>query len=219
MRKLSQDLEHLQLGLCTAHRRLERRMKWWPKMLASSEAERCWREWLHSKGVDGKEATDKEKEQWLAEIETILANIPALANRQVDDETELLTRAYYTNIPLQCLRQLLTALVVRHRLRDTANVPQNPVAALTYDLESAENYSDESASDLIACIISTANGLDTTGVKDLIVVLDKFNYQHDNKYKGELDQLHEILKQKSQTNVHIEKVNDIHGNQEVKIGK
>lgn len=109
--------------------------------------------------------------------------------------------------------------MVRHRLRDTANVPQNPVAALTYDLESAENYSDESASDLIACIISTANGLDTTGVKDLIVVLDKFNYQHDNKYKGELDQLHEILKQKSQTNVHIEKVNDIHGNQEVKIGK
>ena len=219
LRKLSQDLEHLQLGLCTARRRLERRMKWWPKMLASSEAERCWREWLHSKGVDGKEATDKEKAQWLAEIETILANIPALANRQVGDETELLTRAYYTNIPLQCFRQLLTALVVRHRLQDAANVPQNPVAALTYDLESAENYSDESASDLIACIISTANGLDTTGVKDLIVVLDKFNYQHDNKYKGELDQLHEILKQKSQTNVHIEKVNDIHGNQEVKIGK
>ena len=219
LRKLSQDLEHLQLGLCTARRRLERRMKWWPKMLASSEAERCWREWLHSKGVDGKEATDKEKAQWLAEIETILANIPALANRQVGDETELLTRAYYTNIPLQCFRQLLTALVVRHRLQDAANVPQNPVADLTYDLESAENYSDESASDLIACIISTANGLDTTGVKDLIVVLDKFNYQHDNKYKGELDQLHEILKQKSQTNVHIEKVNDIHGNQEVKIGK
>ena len=117
IQKLAQDMEHLLSGLCTEHRKEERKHEWLPRLLASHDADRCWHEWLHLKGADCRELDLLELSLWLNEIETLLTNIPALANRPTADETDLLTRAYYTHIPLRHLRLLLAAFAVRHRLR------------------------------------------------------------------------------------------------------
>lgn len=117
IQKLAQDMEHLLSGLCTEHSKEERKHEWLPRLLASHDADRCWHEWLHLKGADCRELDLLELSLWLNEIETLLTNIPALANRPTADETDLLTRAYYTHIPLRHLRLLLAAFAVRHRLR------------------------------------------------------------------------------------------------------
>ena len=41
IQKLAQDMEHLLSGLCTEHRKEERKHEWLPRLLASHDADRC----------------------------------------------------------------------------------------------------------------------------------------------------------------------------------
>lgn len=65
---------------------------------------------------------------WLEDIETELSNIPALAPYSNDDKVAMLIRAHYTRIPLDKYRQLLTAFVIRDRLRMRLGLPTNSFA-------------------------------------------------------------------------------------------
>lgn len=75
---------------------------------------------------------------WLEELETELSNISALAHYSNDDEAAMLIRAHYTRIPLDKFRQLLTAFVIRDRLRKRLGLPTNdfpPTPSLSSQME------------------------------------------------------------------------------------
>lgn len=128
MRRLSRDLEHHLAGMCNEHRLIERRTAWLPELLLSAEASAAWREWLHVHGADTREASRLEMSGWLTQVEHDLANIPAIAPCQSDDDCSLLTRAYYTDITTDALLRLLTLIIVRRRLRERLGLPSSTIA-------------------------------------------------------------------------------------------
>lgn len=128
MRRLSRDLEHHLAGMCNEHRLIERRTEWLPELLLSAEASTAWREWLHAHGADTREASRLEMSGWLTQVEYNLANIPAIAPCQSDDDCSLLTRAYYTDITTDALLRLLTLVIVRRRLRERLGLPSSTLA-------------------------------------------------------------------------------------------
>ena len=123
MRSLSRDLEHHLAGMCSEHRLLERRKEWLPELLGSAQARTAWREWLHDRGADIRPASRLEMSEWLAQVEHHLANIPAIAPCQSDDDCSLLTCAFYTDITTVAFLRLLTLIIVRHRLRECLGMP------------------------------------------------------------------------------------------------
>lgn len=128
MRKLSHDLEHHLTGMCSEHRLMERRTSWLPELLLSAEAGTAWRVWLHDHEADTREASRLELSEWLTQVEYDLANIPAIAPCQSDDDCSLLTRAYYTDIKSATWLRLLSLIIVRHRLRDCLGLPSHTLA-------------------------------------------------------------------------------------------
>lgn len=77
---------------------------------------------------------------WLEDIETELSNIPALAPYSNDDKVAMLIRAHYTRIPLDKYRQLLTAFVIRDRLRMRLGLPTNSFAPTPSLTSQKEDY-------------------------------------------------------------------------------
>lgn len=123
IRLLSEVLEHHLVGMCSDTRLAERRTQWLPLLQLSNEAETTWHNWLHTVNADIGEANRDFYMCWLADVDYTLANIPAIAPCQSDDDTTLLTRAYYTNITQQAMQKLLALIVVRHRLQAKMNEP------------------------------------------------------------------------------------------------
>lgn len=168
MRHLARDIEHLLSGMCNDRRLCERRERWLPEMLSSPEAETAWVSWLHQKQADTRELEPIEMTLWLGEVETILASIPALAPCAADDDAMLLSRAYYTLIPQDKLRQMLTGFVVRKRLRERLGLPSATMAPVPSVMSETENR-------FIANIIDYARTLQS---RDEVEVLQTFIYRH-----------------------------------------
>lgn len=168
MRHTARDIEHLLSGMCNDRRLCERRERWLPEMLSSPEAETAWMSWLHQKQADTRELEPIEMTLWLGEVETILASIPALAPCATDDDAMLISRAYYTLIPQDKLRQLLTGFVVRKRLRERLGLPSATMAPVPSVMTETENR-------FIATIIDYARTLQT---RDEVEVLQTFIYRH-----------------------------------------
>ena len=138
MRYMANELEHLLTGLCNEGRLKKLRESWLPHLLTTHEAERVWHDWLHLKGADCHEPDKLEMMSWLEDLETELSNIPALAPYSNDDEVAMLIRAHYTRISLDKFRQLLTAFVIRDRLRMRLGLPTNsfsPTPSLSSQME------------------------------------------------------------------------------------
>lgn len=68
--------------------------------------------------------------RWLTKVEYEIANIPAIAPCQSDDDCSLLTRAYYTDITPDALLRLLTLIVVRRRLRKRMGLSSSTLAPI-----------------------------------------------------------------------------------------
>lgn len=66
--------------------------------------------------------------------------IPALAPYSNDDKIAMLIRAHYTRIPLDKYRQLLTAFVIRDRLRMRLGLPTNSFAPTPSLTSQKEDY-------------------------------------------------------------------------------
>lgn len=140
MRYMANELEHLLSGLCNEGRQKKLRKSWLPHLLSTHEAERAWHDWLHLKGADCHKPDNLKMMSWLEDIETELSNIPALAPYSNDDKIAMLIRAHYTRIPLDKYRQLLTAFVIRDRLRMRLGLPTNSFAPTPSLTSQEEDY-------------------------------------------------------------------------------
>lgn len=140
MRYMANELEHLLSGLCNEGRQKKLRKSWLPHLLSTHEAERAWHDWLHLKGADCHKPDNLKMMSWLEDIETELSNIPALAPYSNDDKIAMLIRAHYTRIPLDKYRQLLTAFVIRDRLRMRLGLPTNSFAPTPSLTSQKEDY-------------------------------------------------------------------------------
>lgn len=140
MRYMANELEHLLSGLCNEGRQKKLRKSWLPHLLSTHEAERAWHDWLHLKGADCHKPDNLKMMSWLEDIETELSNIPALAPYSNDDKVAMLIRAHYTRIPLDKYRKLLTAFVIRDRLRMRLGLPTNSFAPTPSLTSQKEDY-------------------------------------------------------------------------------
>lgn len=140
MRYMANELEHLLSGLCNEGRQKKLRKSWLPHLLSTHEAERAWHDWLHLKGADCHKPDNLKMMSWLEDIETELSNIPALAPYSNDDKIAMLIRSHYTRIPLDKYRQLLTAFVIRDRLRMRLGLPTNSFAPTPSLTSQKEDY-------------------------------------------------------------------------------
>lgn len=168
MRRLSRNLEHHLTGMCNEHRQIERRKEWLPGLLLSAEAGTAWREWLHDHGADTRETSRLEMSGWLTQVESDLANIPAIAPCQSDDDCSLLTRGFYTDITTDALLRLLTLIIVRRRLRERLGLPSSMLAPL-------EQVVREEELRVVATIIDYCDSL--TKVEQVETMRD-FIYSH-----------------------------------------
>lgn len=68
-------------------------------------------------------------------------------------------------------------------------------------------------------IVETAKETDVECIKSLLFVLGKLNVAHSNMYDSEYNDLYDVYVKKTQVVYSFKSLNDIHDNQEVKIGK
>lgn len=67
--------------------------------------------------------------------------------------------------------------------------------------------------------METAKETDVECIKSLLFVLGKLNVAHSNMYDSEYNDLYDVYVKKTQVVYSFKSLNDIHDNQEVKIGK
>lgn len=88
---------------------------------------------------------------------------------------------------------------------------------LRYELELAVGESDGKKA--VREIVETAKETDVECIKSLLFVLGKLNVAHSNMYDSEYNDLYDVYVKKTQVVYNFKSLNDIHDNQEVKIGK
>ena len=195
MRRLSYDLEHHLAGMCSENRLMERHTRWMPQLLLSAEAQTAWREWLHDRGADIREASRLEMSGWLTQVEDNLANIPAIAPCQSDDDCSLLTRGFYTDITNVALLRLLTLIIVRRRLRERLGLPSSTLAPV-------EQVVREEELRVVATIIDYCNTLPKV---EQVETMRNFIYSHTaylpSEVKHQVDHLTDRFLPKDNTDV------------------
>lgn len=88
---------------------------------------------------------------------------------------------------------------------------------LRYELEQAAGEPD--GKQTVREIVETTKEMDIECIKSMLLVLGKVNVAHGNIYESEYNDLYEVYVKKTQVVYNFKSLNDIHDNQEVKIGK
>lgn len=86
---------------------------------------------------------------------------------------------------------------------------------LRYELEQAAAESEVSVREMVAY----AKEMDAESIKVILFMLGKANVDHGNMYDSEYNDLYDVYLKKTQVVYNFKSLNDIHDNQEVKIGK
>lgn len=86
---------------------------------------------------------------------------------------------------------------------------------LRFELEHAAAEGKEAVRE----IVETAKEMDVECIKSILFVLGKLNVAHGNMYDSEYNDLYDVYVKKTQVVYNFKSLNDIHDNQEVKIGK
>lgn len=86
---------------------------------------------------------------------------------------------------------------------------------LRYELEQAAAEGEVSVREMVAY----AKEMDAESIKVILFMLGKANVDHGNMYDSEYNDLYEVYLKKTQVVYNFKSLNDIHDNQEVKIGK
>lgn len=86
---------------------------------------------------------------------------------------------------------------------------------LRFELENAAAEGKEAVRE----IVETAKEMDVECIKSILFVLGKLNVAHGNMYDSEYNDLYDVYVKKTQVVYNFKSLNDIHDNQEVKIGK
>ena len=109
----------------------------------------------------------------------------------------------------------MLAGVARKEERRFAENKRNDL--LRYELEQA--VGDGDGKQAVREIVETAKETDVECIKSLLFVLGKLNVAHSNMYDSEYNDLYDVYVKKTQVVYSFKSLNDIHDNQEVKIGK
>lgn len=88
---------------------------------------------------------------------------------------------------------------------------------LRYELELAAGEPD--GKQTVREIVETTKEMDVECIKSMLLVLGKVNVAHGNIYESEYNDLYDVYVKKTQVVYNFKSLNDIHDNQEVKIGK
>ena len=86
---------------------------------------------------------------------------------------------------------------------------------LRYELEQAAAEGEVSVREMVAY----AKEMDAESIKVILCMLGKANVDHGNMYDSEYNDLYDVYLKKTQVVYNFKSLNDIHDNQEVKIGK
>ena len=86
---------------------------------------------------------------------------------------------------------------------------------LRYELEQAAVEGEVSVREMVAY----AKEMDAESIKVILFMLGKANVDHGNMYDSEYNDLYDVYLKKTQVVYNFKSLNDIHNNQEVKIGK
>ena len=86
---------------------------------------------------------------------------------------------------------------------------------LRYELEQAAAEGEVSVREMVAY----AKEMDAESIKVILLMLGKANVDHGNMYDSEYNDLYDVYLKKTQVVYNFKSLNDIHDNQEVKIGK
>lgn len=86
---------------------------------------------------------------------------------------------------------------------------------LRYELEQAAAEGEVSVREMVAY----AKEMDVESIKGFLSMLGKANVDHGNMYDSEYNDLYDVYLKKTQVVYNFKSLNDIHDNQEVKIGK
>lgn len=86
---------------------------------------------------------------------------------------------------------------------------------LGYELEQAAVEGEVSVREMVAY----AKEMDAESIKGFLFMLGKANVDHGNMYDSEYNDLYDVFLKKTQVVYNFKSLNDIHDNQEVKIGK
>ena len=86
---------------------------------------------------------------------------------------------------------------------------------LRYELEQAAVEGEVSVREMVAY----AKEMDAESIKVILFMLGKANVDHGNMYDSEYNDLYDVYLKKTQVVYNFKSLNDIHDNQEVKIGK
>ena len=68
-------------------------------------------------------------------------------------------------------------------------------------------------------MVAYAKEMDAESIKVILFMLGKANVDHGNMYDSEYNDLYDVYLKKTQVVYNFKSLNDIHDNQEVKIGK
>lgn len=92
---------------------------------------------------------------------------------------------------------------------------------LNYEIEEikSESEGEKAVRNLFQNFVGMAKDVDSNTIKENLLILNKYNIDNGHLYDAEINDLYAKLGIKSNTQLNIEKINDIHGNNEVKIGK
>lgn len=95
------------------------------------------------------------------------------------------------------------------------------IQLLNYEIEEikSESEGEKAVRNLFQNFVGMAKDVDSNTIKENLLILNKYNIDNGHLYDAEINDLYAKLGIKSNTQLNIEKINDIHGNNEVKIGK
>lgn len=92
---------------------------------------------------------------------------------------------------------------------------------LTCELEEIERNEEgeEAVKEVFQYFVGMSASVGESTIKENLLILNKYNNDHGNKYQPYIDALYEKLRIKTTTQFNIERINDIHDNPNVTIGK
>ena len=90
---------------------------------------------------------------------------------------------------------------------------------LNYELQCLAEDDSIDGQTVVASIVDAASeGLSSDAILSVETVLSEINDRYSHRYQSDLDRLREVRRTKSRSQINIDKINDIHGNDRVNVG-
>lgn len=164
---IGRQMERLLCGMCNENRMAERRSSWLPAVRTSHEERNVWLRWVYMKSRTEQSLSRKDLKAWLEELQRMLADICAFRACVDGDDADLLSCAYYSGIPCEKFRLLLSVLLLRHEIEERLLV-----------IDTKQNMQSKGLRDLV--VDHVLRYAETRNTEDEVNVLQAFIYRSFN---------------------------------------